>query len=90
MSKSYNPPEGYYSAEDAMRVLGMTKAMFYDYVKQDRILKYIPPGLKQGYYKKDYIDALALKIREGAVADHNDYEASIRNFPITHGNKNSE
>src|SRR5580765_6378672 len=53
--------EGYYTAQEAQKRLGMTKDMFNHHVVQGTIKRYTFVG-KHGYYKKTEIDALAEKI----------------------------
>lgn len=53
--------EGYYTAQEAQKRLGMTKDMFNHYVVQGTINRQTFVG-KHGYYKKTEIDALAEKI----------------------------
>ncbi len=49
----------FYTASEARKVLGLTEATFFDRVKKGHIPKVIPPGKRQGVYKKTTIDALA-------------------------------
>lgn len=53
--------EGYYTAQEAQKRLGMTKDMFNHHVVQGTIKRYTFVG-KHGYYRKVEIDALAEKI----------------------------
>ncbi len=50
----------YYTATQAQKVLGLSKAMFFRKVNQGLIPKFTPTGNKQGMYPKRDIDALAL------------------------------
>ena len=90
MPRKPNPPEGYYTAQEAMDALHMSSSTFYYFVKQGRILKYTPPGFKIGYFKKSYIDALVQALSSESADDRNDYQQSLRDFPRSRGMRNSE
>lgn len=49
----------YYTASEAMKVLGLSKAEFHRRASAGRIPKYTPPGKKQSVYPKADIDTLA-------------------------------
>lgn len=53
--------EKYYTAQEAQRLLGMTRDMFNHHVKQGTIKKHVLVG-SHGYYLKNEINALAEKI----------------------------
>lgn len=48
----------YYTASEAQRQLGLSKASFHRWVKEGRIPKFTPPGRKQSVYPKKDIDTL--------------------------------
>jgi predicted DNA-binding transcriptional regulator AlpA len=53
----------FYSAGEAMKALGLSKAMFFRRVNEGHIPKVVLPGRKQGIYPKKAIDALAQAMR---------------------------
>lgn len=55
-------PEGFYTAAQAQKVLGLIPSTFSYYVRKGRINRYVPPLKKEGYYKKEEIDDLATQI----------------------------
>lgn len=55
----YTRDSKFYTASEAQEVLDMSKAEFHRRVKQGRIPKHTPPGMKHGVYPKAEIDALA-------------------------------
>ncbi|GCF07288.1 helix-turn-helix transcriptional regulator [Dictyobacter arantiisoli] len=55
-------PQQYYTASEAQKKLGFSRAAFFRKVKQGIIRKVVPPGMKQGVYPKRDIDALALSM----------------------------
>lgn len=59
------PPEGYYTLSEAMRILaprGFTEGMLYSSVRSGTLRRVVPQGRKQGYYLKDEIDRLAQSV----------------------------
>ncbi len=89
-NKSY-PPEGYYSSEEAIRVLGLSNSVFHLYVKDGRILKYIPPESKRnGFYKKEYINQIASLRKNASTQDANDYKRSLRQWQTGSGKEEGE
>lgn len=56
--KRAKAPSGFYSAKEAMERLGMSRSTFFEYVKEGRIKKTVPPTGKEGYYEKAYIDKM--------------------------------
>ncbi len=54
----------YYTAQEAMDILGMKKGLFYYYVNERSIEKHLPPGRKRGaYFLASDIDELATSLR---------------------------
>lgn len=49
----------YYTASEAQKVLGLSKASFHRWASEGKIPKYTPPGRKQSVYPKADIDTLA-------------------------------
>src|SRR5579875_3871851 len=56
---SRSPSKNLYTASEAIKRLRMPPSTFHYYVKTGKIKKITPPGRKEGYYEKAYIDALA-------------------------------
>lgn len=54
-------PEGMYTAQEAIAIIGVSPATFYLWVNAGKIRRFVPPGRKEGYYSKKEIDQLALK-----------------------------
>lgn len=59
MPKSAKAPEGFYSATEAIKKLGLPRSTFYDLVEKRTIKKVVQPGRSDGYYLKVAIDDLA-------------------------------
>lgn len=57
--KRSRAPKGFYTASQAMRKLRMPKSTFFHYVEIGRIKRKTPPGRKEGYYDKAFIDKMA-------------------------------
>lgn len=60
----------YYTASEAMKVLGLSKAEFHRRANAGRIPKYTPPGKKQSVYPKRDINAIASTMN--VVFEHHD------------------
>ncbi|MBA2287622.1 MAG: hypothetical protein H0W02_19270 [Ktedonobacteraceae bacterium] len=52
-------PDGFYTAGEAIKRLGMPKTTFHHYVRIGKIKKKTPYGRSEGYYEKTYIDKMA-------------------------------
>ncbi|HYU74217.1 MAG TPA: GNAT family N-acetyltransferase [Ktedonobacteraceae bacterium] len=61
MSKTA-PPPGYVTATEAKHILGDQGNMLQRYIKAGHIKRYTPPFRKQGYYKRDEIEAFKTSI----------------------------
>lgn len=59
MVKKINAPKSFYTASEAIKKLNMPRNTFFNYVRDGRIKKVIPPGQKEGFYLKANIDKLA-------------------------------
>jgi len=59
MPKSAKAPQGFYSATEAIKKLGIPRSTFYDLVEKGTIKKVVQPGRSDGYYLKVAIDDLA-------------------------------
>lgn len=59
MVKVSKAPPAFYTAEQAIRRLGIKRGTFFYQVKTGKISKVVPPGSSEGYYRKDEIDARA-------------------------------
>jgi hypothetical protein len=63
MTQRGMPPEGYYTASTARRKLGnISDGMLRSYIQRGLIERTIPPGRKQGFYKRETVDNLAKDI----------------------------
>lgn len=58
MAKSGKAPNGYYSASQAMRKLGIGSSTLYHFVGVGKIRRIVPPNMKEGYYFKEDIDGM--------------------------------
>jgi hypothetical protein len=52
-------PQGFYTAQEAAKKLGIKTSTFRYYVRQGKIKRYVPPLRTEGYYDKKEIDRLA-------------------------------
>src|SRR6266536_5916405 len=52
-------PPGYYTASEAIEKLHITEGMFYKYVKEKKIKRYMPETRKQGFYKVSEVEKVA-------------------------------
>lgn len=59
MVKRQRAPSGFYTAQQAMQHLNMSRSTFFSYVKKGIITKAVPPNGKEGYYEKKAIDEKA-------------------------------
>ena len=55
-------PEGYYTAGEAQRKLGLNASTFGYYVRKGKIKKFVPPMRTEGFYDKKEIDQIANEI----------------------------
>src|SRR5947207_3365496 len=55
-------PEGYYTAQQAQRVLGIAASKFHYLVKQGKIKKTVPPMRSEGFYSQREINELAIQL----------------------------
>lgn len=53
------PPEGFYTAHEAYTKLDVSEGMLYNYVRAGTLERVVPPGRKQGFYRKVQVDKLA-------------------------------
>ena len=53
----------YYTAAQAKEILGATDSMLYTYVDNGALERIIPPGKKQGVYRRDQVDQLARDLK---------------------------
>jgi hypothetical protein len=64
MAQRGKPPEGYYTASTARRKLGnISDGMLRTYIQRGLIERTVPPGRKQGFYKREAVDKLAKEIQ---------------------------
>ncbi len=60
MAKRGKPPEGYYTASTARKKLGnISDGMLRTYIQKGLIERTVPPGRKQGFYRREAVDKLA-------------------------------
>ena len=52
----------YYTAAQVKNILGITDGMLYNYIDNGALDRIIPPGKKQGVYKRDEVDQLAREL----------------------------
>lgn len=52
------PPKDYLSAGEVKKVLGITDGMLYNFVDNGALERIIPPGRKQGVYKRSQVEQL--------------------------------
>lgn len=69
MVKRANAPKNFYTATEAIQLLGMPRNTFFRYVRDGKIKKVVPPGQVEGYYPKNEIDKLA-RAREVFTIDY--------------------
>ena len=69
MVKTSKAPKNFYTAEQAVRKLGMPKTTFFHYVRTGKIKKVVPPGQKEGYYPKKIIDDM-VRARELVILEY--------------------
>ncbi len=63
MTQRGKPPEGYYTATTTRKKLGnITDGMLRSYIQRGLIERTVPPGRKQGFYKREDVDKLARTI----------------------------
>ncbi len=53
----------YYTAAQVKRILGVTDGMLYNYIDNGALERIIPPGKKQGVYKRIEVDKLAREMQ---------------------------
>jgi hypothetical protein len=53
----------YYTAAQVKNILGITDGMLYNYVDNGALERIIPPGKKQGVYRRDQVDQLARDLK---------------------------
>ena len=64
MPQRGKPPEGYYTASTVRKRLGnISDGMLRSYIQQGLIERTVPPGRKQGFYKREAVDKLAKELR---------------------------
>lgn len=53
------PPKDYLSAAEVKKILGITDGMLYNFVDNGALQRIIPPGRKQGVYRRSQVEQLA-------------------------------
>jgi len=56
LGRTTHVPEGFYTAAQAIKKLGVPRSSFYDMVEKGKIEKIVPPHRSDGYYRKSQID----------------------------------
>lgn len=56
------PPPGYYTATEVKKILNVSDAMVRTHVEKGKIAYLVPPGRKQGFYRKKDVDRLVHEI----------------------------
>jgi hypothetical protein len=54
--------ENYYTVAEVKKILGITNDMLYNYVENGALKRVIPPGKRQGLYKRSEVDQLAREL----------------------------
>lgn len=63
MAQRGKPPEGYYTASITRKKLGnISDGMLRSYIQKGLIERAVPPGRKQGFYKREDVEKLAREI----------------------------
>ena len=60
MTKIAKAPKNFYTAQEAIKKLGMPRATFFHLAKAGKIKRVVPEGFTEGYYPKAEIDKMAL------------------------------
>src|SRR5712692_4005077 len=53
----------YYTAAQVKEILGITDGMLYNYIDNEALERIIPPGKKQGVYRRSQVDQLARELK---------------------------
>jgi hypothetical protein len=53
----------YYTAGEVKKKLGITDGQLYNYVRYGHLQRIMPPGRKQGVYRRDEVDKFALELK---------------------------
>jgi hypothetical protein len=73
------PPEGYYTATQTRRKLGnISDGMLRTYISKGLVEHFIPPGRKQGFYKRETVDKLARELESQWVGGTDDARTRFR------------
>ena len=58
-----HPPVGYLTATQAKKKLGgISDGKFRSYIQEGKIARLLPPGMKQGFYKREDVEQLAREL----------------------------
>jgi ribosomal protein S18 acetylase RimI-like enzyme len=73
------PPDGYYTAAQAKKRLGgISDGMFRVYIQEGKIERFVPPGMKQGFYKREDVNRLAREIESSWYGSVREPHTSFR------------
>lgn len=61
----------YYTAAQVKNMLGITDGMLYNYVDNGALERIVPPGKKQGVYRRDEVDQLARELHAFIITRDN-------------------
>lgn len=65
MAQRGKPPEGYYTASTTRKKLGnISDGMLRSYIQKGLIERIVPPGRKQGFYRRDEVDKVARELSD--------------------------
>lgn len=69
MGRTAKPPQGFYTAGQAVKKLHMSRSSLYNLVERGQIRKITPPNKTDGFYTKDDVDRLA-KAQEAFILQY--------------------
>ena len=69
MGRAAKPPQGFYTAGQAIKKLHMSRSNLYNLVEKGQIRKITPPNKTDGFYAKDDVDKIA-KAQEAFILQY--------------------
>ncbi len=66
----------YYTAAQVKNMLGITDGMLYNYVDNGALERIVPPGKKQGVYRRDEVDQLARELHAFIITRENNKKST--------------
>jgi hypothetical protein len=82
-----HPPEGYVTASRAKKKLGgISDGKFRSYIQAKKIERFVPPGMKQGFYRREDVEKLAKELESpwhGGAKGHGTHfrQATLEDIP---------